>query len=467
MDESTLTPDQARALEAVKSGRNVFITGAGGVGKSYLFDFVEDWAITSGKNLVTCAPTGIAAVKIGGCTMHRALGISPTDTIEHMSNPKLGTSSPLRNCDILVIDEISMCRIDLFDYMTFCMYEVNNDRARRGEAPCQLVVMGDFCQLPPVMYGDDAIALATIYGEALNYGYCYGGESWNWWNFEVVERTTIMRQADKEFIDALNRCRVGDVTGLHWISEHSATEPDPGAIKMFSRNDEVYAENARCLASLDAELHTYEARVDGNIAKADMVVPTKLELKVGARVMLVINRGEKVNGSMGVVLECAPHVVTVCFDDGYVMEVKRHTWEKKAPKVERGRIVMEVVGEYTQIPLKLAYAVTIHKSQGQTFDHVVLDPSCWERGQLYTALSRLSSVEGLYLAYPMFDQYLIAPPFAMPGREDSVDSFYYTVGKLAVQGHEMVEAGESGEMDVLIQLYAVVSERIKSELGRL
>lgn len=465
-DEANLTQDQKRAFNSVKSGRNVFITGAGGVGKSYLYEYIENWCLENGKKLITCAPTGIAAVKIGGCTIHKAMRISPTDTIEHHDKPFMRADAPMGSCDVLIVDEISMCRIDLFDYMTNCLMQVNSERFRKGEGQVQLILMGDFCQLPPVMFGKDQEILETLYGEYLNDGYCYGTAAWNYWNFETVELTTIMRQGDVEFIEALNKCRVGDASGLEWIYMHSADEPVSGAIKMYGRNVDVDAENQNCLDEIDADEKTYRAIKSGDVPENNMIVPEELRLKIGARVMLVVNIEDKYNGSMGYVLDMDDKSVQVSFDDGRVMDVKRYTWDIKAPKVHGRNVSMETVGTYIQIPLKLAYAVTIHKSQGQTFDAVALDPSCWERGQLYTALSRLSSVEGLYFVQPPSEFYLIAPKFAsevaaasLPA-SNPVDDFYYQLGNLAVAGHERAVAGQP-DSDVLEQMLIVIWNRLK------
>ena len=411
-NEETLTKDQARAFDAIKSGANVFVTGPGGVGKSYLLELVKQWAEDSGRSFVTCAPTGIAAVKIGGCTIHKAMRIIPSDPIEHRNNPVLSSKSPLRGCDLLIIDEISMCRIDLFHYLTRCMADLNIQRAAEGRNPCQLVVLGDFYQLPPVMFGEDLRVLSAVYGNWLNNGFCFGTPAWGYWDFVTVELKAVIRQDDAQFVEALNKCRVGDAEGLHWIVEHASKKPVPGAIKLFSRNAGVDAENARSIEEIVAPPKLYRARVWGRVGKGCMVVPEVLELKPGARVMMAVNEGDHVNGSMGTVVECREDSALVDFDDGGVDVVCMHEWEVTEPRLSGWDVVVEVVGSFTQIPLKLAYAATIHKSQGQTFDAVDLNPECWERGQLYTALSRLSRVEGLYLTAQMHDRYLIAPKFA-------------------------------------------------------
>lgn len=459
-----LTEGQKRAFDAVKSGDNVFITGPGGTGKSYLLDLVCKWAFDDEKNVVICAPTGIAAVRVGGCTVHKALCIGPTDPIERREAPNLFFKSPIWKCDILIVDEISMCRIDLFEYMVNCIIQVNEERRvkKTGRGPIQVVLVGDFYQLPPVITDSDKKMLEQLYGDSLNNGYCLGSKPWRALRLNEVELTEVVRQDDAEFVDALNRCRYGDVSGLNWIIDRSASSPVDGAIKLSGTNREVDSENSARLDEIDSSPVYFRADVTGNVNVGSRIVPDKIELKVGARVLLVANMEDMVhvNGSMGYVVGFQQGGVDVLFDgEDSAYNVQRFTWDIKEPKVVGEKIVYETAGSYTQIPLKLAWAITIHKSQGQTFPAVNLNPRCWEFGQLYTALSRVSDVSGLYFTEPVSEFYLKAPQFPRPIDNDAV-SFWYSVGQLAVKGYESACNGRNDEFAYMEQLKAIVGRRI-------
>ena len=144
-----LTDGQKKAFDLVKEGKNVYLTGLAGTGKSYIVERIIEWAQTSGLNVITCAPTGIAALNVGGSTVHRVLCIRPGRTLEKDPHPFVPTDSPLPDCDLLILDEVSMCRMDLFDYLSAVLKIAGKIRKQKGKGLCQLLVVGDFCQLPP------------------------------------------------------------------------------------------------------------------------------------------------------------------------------------------------------------------------------------------------------------------------------------------------------------------------------
>lgn len=404
-----LTSGQQQVFDTVARGDNVYLTGLGGTGKSYILDVIIDWARKQGKNVIACAPTGIAALNIGGSTLHRVLSIRPEETLAMHPYINVRENSPLMACDILIVDEISMCRMDLFDYLSLALKNVALRRSKTGQRPCQLIVVGDFCQLPPVLNKYEKKILDEKYGRDVRGAYAFMSDEWDTWNFKKIELVEAIRQRDSDFVAALNACRVGDTQGLRWIEEHSASIPDPKAIILCGKNAEAAQANDNKLGELRTSEKVYYATINGDVELADRPTESELRLKVGARVIALVNDSERtyMNGSLGVVKACNKNSVTVQFDNGYKGAVSTHDWEITRPSLVNGRTTAEVIGEFIQIPLKLAYAMTIHKAQGQTFEAASIYPRCWDPGQLYTALSRLTSVSGMHLAYKCADSFLI------------------------------------------------------------
>lgn len=406
---SGLTVGQQEVFDLVKSGRNVYLTGLGGTGKSFILNRIIKWAKDNNKNVIVCAPTGIAALNIGGCTVHRALGIYPGATLKPNPYPYIPNDSPLPQCDLMIVDEISMCRMDLFDYLSTVLKKAAFERNAQGKKLCQLVVVGDFCQLPPVVPKGEKVVLDQLYGYDVGNAYSFMGKEWHTWDFKKVELTEAIRQRDSKFVAALNACRVGDTNGLHWIENHAAARPAKNAITLCGRNDEAALINKSKLDAIPSEEWRYSAELTGEVDSGDMPTSKTLQLKVGARVMALANEtiSSYMNGSLGHVTQCNKDSVTVLFENGYEGVLYYHKWDITRPTLKGGKAELETIGTFCQIPLKLAYAMTIHKAQGQTFDSASIYPDCWDPGQLYTALSRLTSIDGLHLAHKCPDSSLI------------------------------------------------------------
>lgn len=190
-----LTDGQKKAFDLVKEGKNVYLTGLAGTGKSYIVERIIEWAQTSGLNVITCAPTGIAALNVGGSTVHRVLCIRPGRTLEKDPHPFVPTDSPLPDCDLLILDEVSMCRMDLFDYLSAVLKIAGKIRKQKGKGLCQLLVVGDFCQLPPVITNEERRFLEEKYGYDVGEAFAFQSSEWAFWNFEEV-RAAYMRVFD-------------------------------------------------------------------------------------------------------------------------------------------------------------------------------------------------------------------------------------------------------------------------------
>lgn len=403
-----LTKGQEEAFKLVKSGENVYLAGLGGTGKSYLLEKIIRWARGLDKNVLISAPTGIAALNIGGSTIHRVLGIRPDATLEIKSNPWVDRDSLLYACDLMIVDEISMCRLDLFDYLSKALEKAALLRAEDDLPKCQLLVVGDFGQLPPVVTKEDRQALNKKYGKDIDSGYAFLGSEWHKWNFKFIELTEAIRQRNADFVAALNACRVGDTKGVEWIEGHCLKEPLPESIILCGTNLKAEEENNNNLKKIKEPEYTYEAVISGKVEKSEYPTMVHLALKKGARVMSLVNHPTEkyMNGSLGTVAECGEDAAVVEFDNGNICRLGFHKWEIIKPQLAESKIQYETVGAFEQLPLKLAYAITIHKAQGQTFEKALIYPDCWDPGQLYTALSRLTNIDGLCLAYSCRDDSL-------------------------------------------------------------
>lgn len=397
------TNSQQFGFDTIMSGRNCFVTGDAGTGKSFLLLRVVDALSKQKKRVRIMAPTGLAALNVDGVTLHRGFK-APIGPL--IKEPKAITSM-LGDCDVLIIDEVSMVRIDLFEY---CIKQVvgANVKRRKAELPdIQLILFGDFFQLPPVLTPGDRDILKMVYGD-IDKGYAFKSKWWDICNFTYISLKEIVRQDNVELQRALEQLRRGNTLGLKFILQNCSDEPIKNAISLCGTRKKADAINAEKYNMLTGREKTYTSEVEGEVRDSDKPVDDEISLKIGARVLAFMNNPAAgyMNGDMGEVINLNEYTVTVKFDNGTVADVEQASWYIKGWNEKTQDI--EVIGTYSQIPLKLAYAITIHKSQGQTYDAVNLDPRCWENGQLYTALSRVRDVHNLYLMDIMYPSYLKA-----------------------------------------------------------
>ncbi len=393
----TLNDEQKAAFQFLLQGENVFLTGEAGTGKSYLLNtFLERMR---GKNILVCAPTGIAALQIGGATIHRAFRIKPQPYLPDQPLGKI--QDTVKAADIIVIDEISMCRFDLFDYLCRYIHKAEQMVKKRK----QVIVVGDFSQLPPVIAKDREV-LETGWSsqvEDISSGFAFLAPGWEKMNFCTIALKQVMRQrGDDQLLGYLNKIRNGDASALGWFNRHAAGEEQPG-IYMSALNKRVDEVNQQKMEQLHAEKKTYE----GTNENFKDTLPTKQSLVLceGARVMSLLNDagGDYQNGSLGTVKKLKDNSVQVLFDNGRSIQIEPFTWEDIEYQVvfdentKKPSLKQVVTGKFTQLPLRVAFAVTIHKSQGQTYDSVNLDPYCFDVGQLYVALSRVTGIDRLHL----------------------------------------------------------------------
>lgn len=406
-----LTDEFRTALAHLDAGRHLFLTGRAGTGKSTL---VRHFLATTRRRVVVAAPTGIAALNVDGYTIHRLFGFTPTT---HLGDVEGGTYRPgrfattLASLETLVLDEASMVRADLFDMLVAAL-ERFGPRPGTPFGGVQLVLVGDLHQLPPVVTEHEKAFFSTRYPTP----YFFSADRFARDDFPTVALTTVFRQlGDPRLTGLLNAVREGVLVERARAELNARTDPgfEPPADELWltlaPTNRVVTARNRQHLDRLPGEAIEHHAIEHGDLALFDPPVEKTLQLKVGAQVMLQTNDplDRWVNGTLAKVARVRRDddglVVTVELPDGTHAEVHPFTWEATRPVVDGGALRREVVGTYTQLPLRLAWAITIHKSQGQTLDRLVVDlrGGAFDHGQVYVALSRVTSLDGLVLTRPV------------------------------------------------------------------
>ncbi len=406
MSEFALSAEQAAVFALIETTKeNIFVTGRAGTGKSTLLNHL---AWTTDKQVVIAAPTGVAALNVGGQTIHSLfrlpIGVIADQPIEQVAELR----KLLNTIDTLVIDEVSMVNADLIDAIDRSLRQARH-KPFTAFGGVQVVLFGDPYQLAPVPGDADERA---YFADQYRSMWFFDAKVWQETTLRIFELTTIHRQHEAEFKYMLNAVRHGLVTAeiaARLNSTGARAAPTDGTITLATRNDTVNRINAAALARLPGAIKTAKAEVSGEFGGRAYPADESLQLKVGARVMFLRNDsatdgGQRwVNGTVGTVTKIAS---TVFVDvDGEIHEVQPAIWEKfkytYSPTTKQLR--KDIVAEFTQFPLRLAWAVTIHKSQGKTYDRAIVDlgSGTFSAGQTYVALSRLTELNGLYLSRPL------------------------------------------------------------------
>lgn len=407
MGQPTLTAEQRAVFELIEgTGEHVFVTGRAGTGKSTLLNHL---AWHTEKQLAIAAPTGVAALNVGGQTLHSLFRLPIGVIADHELKQSAELRKLLGSIQTLVIDEVSMVNADLLDAVDRSLRQA---RQRKAEpfGGVQLVMFGDPYQLAPVP-GDQVER--AYFADTYRSMWFFDARVWGEAGLRIVELGEIHRQHDDDFKAMLTAVRHGQVTAeiAGMLNEAGARiAPDDGTITLATRNDTVARINARSLARLPGRMLTARAEIDGDFGGRNYPADETLELKQGAQVMFLRNdtsQGQPtprwVNGSIGTVTRIRSTVYVEV--DGEEHEVEPVVWERFKYTYDpvAKKLTRDVVAEFTQFPLRLAWAVTIHKSQGKTYERAIVDLGArtFAPGQTYVALSRLTSLEGLYLTRPL------------------------------------------------------------------
>ncbi|WP_324067584.1 MAG: helix-turn-helix domain-containing protein [Flavobacterium sp.] len=410
-----------------QTNKSIFLTGKAGTGKTTL---LKEIIATTHKNTVVVAPTGIAALNANGVTIHSMFQLPfaafipdnkqlPhfSDTVKFENRDSLGRHfkmnnvkrSVIRNMELLVIDEVSMLRADVLDAMDFMMRKV-----RRNERPfggTQVLFIGDLLQLPPVVKNEEWEMLKNYYRGM----FFFHSHIIQQYPPLYIELDKIFRQTDAEFIDVLNNLRHNKITSEDVQLLNQFVQPDfdlkknKGFIILTTHNSKADTINAKSLADLEGKQFTYLPEITADFPEKIYPLEEKLQLKVGAQVMFIKNdlnfEKQFFNGKMGVISSLTEKEIFVHFpEESKTIEVERYEWQNIRYKVNENtkEIEEEVIGTFVHYPIKLAWAITVHKSQGLTFDKAALDVSqVFAPGQAYVALSRLRSLKGLILLSPL------------------------------------------------------------------
>ncbi len=471
------------AEEYVNStNRNIFLTGKAGTGKT---TFLRNLVRTSPKRKIVVAPTGVAALNAEGVTIHSMFqlpfGVTPGGKNAEMAAKgfmgryKKNKLKLLRSLDLLIIDEVSMVRADLLDAIDYTL-----KRIRRSSQPfggVQVLLIGDMNQLPPVARDEDWAILRDYYESV----YFFDSLIYKSSDFITIELDKIFRQSDQEFIDLLAKVRDKklDVEGIQMLNERydadfCRSSEAENWINLCTHNSMADNLNRERLAAIEEDEFEYEAVVQGDFPEAMYPCESILTLKVGSRVMFTKNDGESprryVNGTLGRVVSLSDDSIHVELDDnGDIVDVTRADWENTRYKInkETQDIDQEVIGLFTQFPLRLAWAITIHKSQGLTFDKVIIDAAdSFAHGQVYVALSRCRSLQGIVLSSKIrssaikHDYHIDV--FNQGVQEDAPDTDMLESDKRQYKEDVLVDIFSFGQLSRLyLRLYETQEETVK------
>ena len=463
-----------QALQIIQyTRRSLFLTGKAGTGKS---TFLRHIAETTKKKHVILAPTGIAAINAGGQTLHSFFKLPfhpllPNDSSYSIRNIRKTLkysgelTKLLRELELIIIDEISMVRADIIDFIDKVL-RIYCRNMREPFGGKQLLLVGDIFQLEPVIKEDEWRLMQPFYASA----YFFAAKVWQEMQLVSIELRKVYRQSDSQFIGLLDRIRQNHATDADLqsinarVNQSSKQKENGFEITLATRRDTVDYINDLHLSELEGDSTIFKGHIKGDFPETSLPAPMELEIKPGAQVIFIKNDKEKrwVNGTLGVVIyiDEGEGIITVVDEDGHEYDVEREVWEnmrytfnEKEQKIEE-----EMLGSFIQFPLRLAWAITVHKSQGLTFRHVKIDFSgggAFAGGQTYVALSRCTSLEGITLEAPIrrSDIFVRAEVVAFANRYNDGQLIKQAIyeSKADKEYHDAMEAFDRQDFDAFLQ----------------
>lgn len=454
-----VNPEFRLAREFIENtGENLFLTGKAGTGKT---TFLRNLKETSHKRMIVVAPTGIAAMNAGGVTIHSFFQLSfapyipDTKLVSKTSVYKFSKEkiNIIRSLTLLVIDEISMVRADLLDAVDAVLR-----RYRDREKPfggIQLLMIGDMQQLAPVVKEEERLLLEKYYET----NFFFSSHALNKTKYLTIELKQVFRQADMTFLSLLNKIRTNqaDRYTLEELNKRFIPgfrpKEEEGYITLTTHNYQANRINEQRLDELSGTVYTYHAQVTGDFSEYLYPADKTLYLKRGAQIMFIKNdsSGNKryYNGKIGIITRLdANHVEVLCKGEKQTFLLETEKWENSqyTLNTESKEITEKVIGEFRQYPIKLAWAITIHKSQGLTFDHAIIEANAsFAHGQVYVALSRCRTLEGLVLRSPLSEKVLI--------NDDVIMEFTDRIGDKQPDGQDLKSAQDHYFYELVKELF--------------